>query len=298
MSGAPEVWASAVSSWAMAQPDITALVQIGSRVQKGGRADEWSDFDYHLVTTSPRRYRDGAFARAIAPCWVSGVQLAFGSAVKVSAVYEGALEADFVVLSDLEVRVATAAMGLPGTRWLWPGPLRRGVDSFRIVAAPGWRVIKGGAAWERRYARVTPLRSVLGEEEFRELCGEFWTQLVWAAKKAARGEYRASQRALHVHLLENCMRLLQEEALLSGRGAFPLSRRAEGWLTKAQAEGTGFTSAPDAPTLFAALESVSGAFSASAAEVARLRGWRADAPAQVGPWLGALRLSSTGKARQ
>ena len=298
MSGAPDDWASAVASWAMGRPDIRALVQIGSRVQEGARADQWSDYDYHLVTTSPGTYRDGTFARQIAPCWATGVQVAFGDAVKVSAVYEGALEADFVILSDWEVRVVTAAIMWPGTRGLWPGPLRRGVDSFRIVAAPGWRVIKGGPGWEARYRRVAPLRSELGEEQFQALCGEFWTQLVWAATKAARGEYRASQRSLHVHLLENCMRILQEDALIAGRTAYPLSRRAEAWLTPAQALGTGFASAPDAESLFGALESLSAAFADAAASVALARGWGVEDPSRVRSWLVALRISATGKAQR
>jgi len=288
MSGEAQGWDGAVSAWARSRPDIQALVQIGSRVQEGSTADAWSDYDYHLVTSRPEDYRDGRFTGEIGDCWVSGVQVAFGNAVKVTAVYEGAMEADFVVLGSLDVRIVTAAMRWPRTKVIWPGLLRRGVESFRIVAGPGWKVIKGGAPWEKRYRRVTPLRAELTEAQFKDLCGEFWTQLVWAAKKAARGELRASQRALHVHLLENAFRILQEEALLERRKAYPLSRRAESWLTAEQLSGTAIRSSPDKAELLEALRSISDVFTAASRSVASRRGWSPPEPERVRTWLAAL----------
>jgi hypothetical protein len=288
MSGEAQGWDEAVSAWARSRPDIQALVQIGSRVQEGSAVDAWSDYDYHLVTSRPGDYRDGRFTAELGDCWVSGVQVAFGNAVKVTAVYEGAMEADFVILGSLDVRIVMAAIRWPRTRVLWPRLLRRGVESFRIVAGPGGRVVKGGAPWENRYRRVTPLRAELTEAQFRDLCGEFWTQLVWAAKKAARGELRASQRALHVHLVENALRVLQEEALLAGRRAFPLSRRAEGWLTPEQLAGTQIHSSPEKAELLGALRSISEAFTAASRSVATRRGWSPPEPDRVRSWLASL----------
>jgi hypothetical protein len=291
MSGTDDGWGAAVSAWALARPDIRALVQIGSRVQKGAAADRWSDFDYQLVTSRPEAYRDGSFARDLGPLWACGSQVAFGEAFKVTAVYAGALEADFVILRNWEVRVAALALAWPATAALWPAPLRRGVANLRIVAAPGWRVIKGGRPWERRYARISPLREPLSRLEFDRLCGEFWTQLVWAAKKAERGELRASQRALHVHLVENSLRMLQEEAVQEGRAAQPLGRRAESWLTAEQLGATAFATAPERGALFAALGRIMDVFEKSSNAVAGRNGWAAAGHAEVRGWLDGLRLS-------
>jgi hypothetical protein len=291
MSGPDDGWDAAVSAWALARADIRALVQIGSRVQRGAAPDRWSDYDYHLVTSRPERYRDGSFTRELGAVWACGSQVAFGDAVKVTAVYAGALEADFVVLSHWEVRVAAAALAWPATAPLWPAPLRRGVANLRIVAAPGWKVIKGGRAWERRYARISPLRMPMAREEFDRLCGEFWTQLVWAAKKAERGEFRAAQRALHLHLVENSLRMLQEEALLEGRAALPLGRRAEGWLTAEQAEATDFATAPERDALLSALGRIMGVFEKSSGAVAARNGWEAPRHAEVRAWLGGQGVS-------
>jgi|CZKI01.1.fsa_nt_gi hypothetical protein len=297
MSRLQDGWDAALSAWAHGRDDIRALVQIGSRAQKGGAVDSWSDYDYQLITTRPERYGDGSFCRALGPCWAVGAHEAFGNCVKVTAVYEGALEADFVVLRHLEVLIATAALRWPKTELLWPRILRRGVSDLRIVVAPGWKVIKGGAPWEARYSRIAPYRAAMTEKEFEGLCGNFWAQLVWAAKKAARGEFRASQRGIHEHLIETGLRMLQEEALLSGRQAYPLGRRAELWLTREQLEGTAFGTRPDPAALMNALEKIAGVFLGTSAAVAAAKGWRHDEYAEVRAWLaGSMSAISTGKA--
>ena len=139
MSVAGDGWDGALSAWAHARGDIRALVQIGSRAQPGASVDAWSDYDYQLVTTSPRSYADGRFCRELGAVWACGAQMAFGNALKVTAVFDGALEADFVVIRHLDLLVAALALRFPATRPLWPRVLARGVDDLRIVAAPGWR---------------------------------------------------------------------------------------------------------------------------------------------------------------
>jgi hypothetical protein len=285
MSGPEDGWASRLSKWANARDDIRALVQIGSRVQPGSAADSWSDYDYQLITSHPGRYRDGSFADDLGPCWAYGSRMAFGNALKVTAVFEGALEADFVVLRHIEVLIAVTALRWPQTARLWPRALSRGVADLRGVAGSGWRMIKGGSAWERRYSRISFASTPLGEEEFNRWCGEFWSQLVWVAKKVGRGEYRAAQRGIHEHLLENTLRMLEEEALLGGVKAFPRGRRAEVWLTPEQLRATDISSRPERAALVSALGQVADAFSRSSAAVAATRGWKARDHSAITGWL-------------
>ena len=278
-------WDSRVSSWAHARGDIKALVQIGSRVQAGASADAWSDYDYQIVTSAPHLYRDGAFLGELGLRWASSAKLAFGNSVKVTGVFADALEADFVILRHGDMQIALLALGWPSWSALWPAALRRGVEDLRIVAAPGWKVIKGGATWTRRYSKITPLRSVLTLAEFNELCDEFWVQLVWAAKKAARGELIASQRAVQVPLIENSLRMFQEQAFLEGRRAFPLGRRAESWLSPGQLAALSAGTRPDKAALMAVLRQLSGEFALASAAVAKLEGWTAREPGDVRAWL-------------
>jgi hypothetical protein len=288
MSVLEDGWDAALAAWARSQDDIRALVQIGSRVQEGASVDPWSDYDYQLITTRPERYRDGSFCRALGTTWAIGAQVAFGNSIKVTAVFEGALEADFVVLRHLDVLIATTALRWPGSERFWPRILSRGVADLRIIVSPGWKVIKGGAPWMARYSRIAPLRAELTESEFNRLCGEFWAQTVWAAKKAARGEFRASQRAVHGQLIDASLRVLQEEALLEGRRAYPLGRRAELWLTPAQLDATAAGTRPDRAALMGALLQTADLFAGASSSLAAKRGWRAGDHGGIRAWLAGL----------
>jgi hypothetical protein len=285
MSSIEEGWSAAVSAWADAQDDIKALVQIGSRVQKEGTADAWSDYDYQVITSAPSEYADGAFTKKLGNCWASGSQISFGNVRKVTAVYEGALEADFVILGHFDLLVATFALRWPSLAGAWPRPLRQGIRSLRIVAAPGWKMIKGGPEWESRYSRITAVDTVMTEAEFTGVCGEFWTQAVWAAKRAARGELLASQRAVHFSMMEAALRLFQVEAAMDGRHSYPLGRRAETWLgaqqTRALAQGT----KPERESMIKGINETSREFEASSIRVAQGNHWRTPDFAGVREWL-------------
>lgn len=285
MSERDEAWVANVSAWASAQADIKALVQIGSRVKNDGTADEWSDFDYQLVTTNPDRYRSGEFARELGTCWAVGLEHTFGDVMKVTAVYEGALEADFIVLRHSELVLATTMLKWPGTSGMWPGPLRIGISRLRGAAGTGWKVIKGGAAWEKRYARLTPCEFPMTESEFKSLCGEFWVQAVWAAKRIQRGELIASQRTIHRYLLEACLRMFQEEAVVSGRKAYPRGRRAESWLTAPQAEVVKGGTIPEKAQLLGALSGLAIEFVRSCEVVGKSRGWPVGGNPEIAGWI-------------
>jgi hypothetical protein len=288
MSSPVDAWDSALTSWANSRGDIKALVQIGSRVQKGSSPDAWSDFDYQLITSRPGDYRDGSFAEGIGRCWSYGTRMAFGNALKVTAVYEGAVEADFVILKHFEVMIAVTALRWPQSAHLWPRPLVRGVADLRGVVGSGWRMIKGGPLWEGRYSRVTFASTPVTHEEYSAWCGEYWSQLVWIAKKVKRGEYRAAQRGIHEHLLENTLRMLEQEALLDGLKAFPRGRRAELWLTPDQMRATDVSTRPESAVLVSALTQVCDAFEKSAAAVAAKRGWKLRDSAPTRAWLTSL----------
>lgn len=279
-------WMETLSRWAHAQPDITALVQIGSRVQLPGRADVWSDFDYQLISSQPKRYLDGRFAYEICPCWAVGINRAFGNVTKVSAVFDDALEAEFVILRNWEVKAATTALRWPSMSKIWPTTLRRGVEDLRGVAGSGWRMIKGGTKWSARYARLLPFQERITQSEFDSLCGEFWTHFVWTIKKTQRGEFLAAQRAIHEVLLESTIRLLAEEGLLDGKGAGPRGRRAERWLTRERLEAVKVCSYPDRDMLFAAFFQLFKLFDEVSSIVAQKNHWTYNSYSEVRAWIG------------
>jgi hypothetical protein len=288
MSGLEEGWDASLSAWANGTADIKALVQFGSRVRDDGTADRWSDYDYHIISSDPRKYADGSFTQELGPCWASASRVSFGNVVRVTAIYGGALEADFIVLSHLEMAVVALALRFPGSARFWPRALAAGVSSLKIAAAPGWRVIKGGSLWEKRYSRITPSCSAMTEAEFERVCAEFWVEVVWTAKKLDRGEFRAAQRAIHEHLIENSMKLFREEALLDGRTAYYVGRRAETWFTPEQLRATMDGTRPDRAALSAALTTLTAEFAATSVRLSRRMGWAVREFSEVRAWLAAL----------
>ncbi len=263
-----------VAAWAAARDDVAALVQIGSRVQAGGAADAWSDYDFQLVTRAPRAYDDPSAAAGLGDCWAVSSQPAFGGVRKLTVVLAGAVEADFAILPLLPVRVAFAALRFPALAGAWPAPLRAGVRDLRIVAAPGWRVVKGGPAWERRYARLGPAVPwpVPTAADLAAHVAAFDAGLVWVVKKLRRGEGRAAQREFHRTLLERTWILLEHEARARGTAARPEARRAESWLPAALRDATGFATSPDPAVLAPAVLRTLTVFDEAAARLGAARG--------------------------
>jgi hypothetical protein len=272
-----------VARWAAGRADIAALVQIGSRVQEGGAAaDAWSDHDFHLVTRAPAAYSGAAAVAGLGEAWAVSSQPVFGGVRKLTVVLADAVEVDLAVLPLGPVRIAFAALRFPRLARLWPAPLRAGIRDLRIVAAPGWRVVQGGAAWERRYARLgaAPPWPQLTADDLAAQVAAFDAGLVWVVKKLRRGEGRAAQREFHRTLLERTWVLIEHEARARGAAARPEARRAESWLPPALRDATAFPTSPDPAVLGAAVLRVLTVFDetaarlgASAAGAAPLRAW-------------------------
>lgn len=275
-----------VAAWAEARPDIAALVQIGSRVQPGGAADSWSDYDFQLITRRPAAYADPAVLTPIGDVWLASAQPVFGGATKLTVILADAVEMDFVVLPHWQLRVALGALRFPAAESLWPPPLRHGVRDLRIVACPGWRVIKGGPAWEARYRRLGTAVPwpPLDEPRFHALCAEFWAALVWVTKKIERGELRAAQREIHRVLLEKTWLLLENETRARGATARPEARRAETWLDPRRLAQTAIGTAPDAAGLRRSTAAIAELFADLARHQAGAHGWAHREPSALLDW--------------
>jgi hypothetical protein len=292
---APEFEARIVA-WARQLPDLAALVQIGSRVQPGGKVDEWSDWDYQLLLRRPDRYLNRDWPGQIAPCWNAHHERTERGVVKLSAVFAGGWEADFVLLSAWQVRLACAAMRHPGWAAWYPPALRTGIYNLRLVARPGHRVVLGGAAWERRYAALAVDWPEPGftTADFEQHVAAFWRHAVWVARKTRRGELRAAERWQHVALREHLYALLAEEARLAGRSPRPEARQAEQWLDRPQLQQTEHATGPQQPQLGRALRAEMSLFRETSERVAAQRGFPPPDRAELEAWLRAELAKTAG----
>lgn len=276
-----------IVAWARRQPDVEALVQIGSRAQAGARVDEWSDWDYHIITARPARYRGTSWLAEIAPCWSAHYERTPRGVVKVSAVFEGGYEVDFVPISVRAMKLVYWAMARPGLRRFYPSVLRAGVANTRLIAGPGCKVVIGGEAWERRVAALAvswPGKSFTAED-FTFHVSAFWRHAVWIFKKIARGESRAALRWNQVEAGDHLWALLIEEARLAGRPARPEARQAEQWLDSRRREQTDLTLAPNRQVLAHALLAQIDLLEEVAGVVAAARGFTEPDHSALAGWL-------------
>ncbi|SDS22049.1 hypothetical protein [Opitutus sp. GAS368] len=283
---APEFEAR-LMAWALTLPDLEALVQIGSRVQPGAVVDAWSDWDYQLITRDPGRYHNHDWPRQIAPCWSVHLERTPRGVMKLSAVFAGGWEVDFVLLPAWQMKLACRAMRHPGAQGWFPQALLRGVHNLRLVAGPGHRVVLGGPAWERRYAALAIPWPVPGfiVEDFRYHTAAFWRHAVWVAKKILRGELHAALRWSHVELREHTYALLAEEARLAGRTPRPEARKAEQWLDDTRLRQTALSTGPEQAQLARALLAEMTLFREVTQSIATRREWPVPDYVAVETWL-------------
>lgn len=274
--------------WAHRQPDLKALVLAGSRAQPGGQADHWSDWDFHLITTRPRDYQSTGWLDQIAPCWSAHAERTPRDVVKVSAVFVGGFEADFVPLAAWQMRLVYAGMGQPGWAPWMPVRLRRGIQETRaFMLCSGYRLLVGDAIWNQRFAALeTPWPALeLTAVEFARHAAAFWSKAVWVCKKIARPEPRSAMHWLHLLVVYQVYPLLAEEARLAGRAPRPEARKAEQWLDERRLRQTAIATGLDQRGLARALLAELDLFGEVSASVAARRGFALPDHTAVAAWL-------------
>jgi hypothetical protein len=283
----PHEFEARIVDWANRQPDVAALIQIGSRVQSSGEADAWSDWDYHLIVESTARFMNRAWPGQIACCWCSHFERTERGVVKLSAVFEGGLEADFVLLTTWQMKLVYWAMARPSLSRFYPASLRWGISNTRLIVGPGHQIIIGGRTWERWLGAlaVTWPKQEFSFEDFLHHIAAFWRHAVWVQKKCVRGESRTALRWQQIALTDHVYALLEEEARLAGRPTRPEARKAEKWLDPRRLTQTAMETGTDQRVLARALLAEITLFEEVCQSVAGSRGWATPDYSAVAAWL-------------
>ncbi len=223
----------AIARWAEQEAAVRALVLIGSRVHPANStavaADEYSDWDFQVVTPRPQFFS----SRAWLPAAGLGEPLAYvarpgrlGSATKVSAVLRDG-ELDLVLLPARPLWWAKQLLRLGLAARL--AYVRQALGGLAVVLRDGYRFLKGDAEWGGFYQRVAmefpPPR--LDNAAVRSLAEGFVCDYVSTRNKIERGEFLAAQRWLHHQLAEVNFQLLHELRQRRGEPSRPDVRRVE-----------------------------------------------------------------------
>lgn len=284
----PHEFDTRIVEWARRQPDIVALVQIGSRVQTGGEFDALSDWDYHLITTRPQKYHRTDWLAEIASPWCAHSERTPRGVIKVSGVFEGGLEADFILLAAWQMKLVYWCMRHPKwVKWM-PARLHRGINDTRVILlGSGHRMLIGGRAWEQRLTALdVPWPSLrMSVEEYSRHAAAFWQKSVWVAKKIARPEPRSALQWLHKLIIEHVYAMLEEEAWLEGKVARPQALKAEKWLDERRLKQTAIVTSIEQAQLARALLAELDLFVEVSASVATRRGFAVPNYRAVEAWL-------------
>jgi hypothetical protein len=276
-----------IIDWGLGHSEVEAIIQIGSRVQVGVKPDGWSDWDFQLIVRNPNNFLRTDWLDKIAPVWSKHIEHTERGATKLSVVFAGGYEVDFVLLSAWQIKLVYWAMAHPSCRSLYPAKLVKGVLDMRLVVSPGFKIALGGEPWKRRLTALTakwPGRTVT-QEEFQSNAAAFWRHAVWVSKKIMRGEVRAALRWYHKEVAECTLLLLEEEARLAGYPVRPEARKAEAWLSADRLRQTAIETRPDQLTLARALLSEITLFEELSLNVARSRGFALADYSAVAAWL-------------
>jgi hypothetical protein len=278
-----------VINWAKRRNDVEALVLGGSRSSvKNEPIDQWADWDFQIITRRPQLYYGTKWLDEIVPPWSAHAERTPRGVVKVSAIFEGGLEADFVPLAAWQMKLVYFAMKHPEWASRMPRKLYRGIQETRgFVLGSGFRLISDDPRWAKRFEalKISWPEPVMSEVEFSHHVSAFWQKGVWVFKKIARPEPRSALHWLHLLIVGHVYALLAEEARLEGRSPRPEARKAERWLSASRLADTELTTSTHQVVLARALLQQMTLLKDVSEKVAMLRGFAAPDHQHVEAWL-------------
>ena len=191
-------------AWARPQPDVRAVMVVGSRARTDHPADAFSDLDLVVVTTDPNRYlSETDWLEPLGTPWLTFLERqAVGEGLERRVLFEGALDVDFVPLLNEAVR----RMALEG----WP-------QGVAAVLRRGFRLMLDKDDLLSRLTRGVPDTTPSSappptQEEFLAVCHDFLYHAVWAAKKLRRGELWIAKSCVDCYMKQLLLGMIEWHA--------------------------------------------------------------------------------------
>jgi aminoglycoside 6-adenylyltransferase len=184
----------AVAGWGEERDDVHTVVLVGSQARSSDGADDWSDVDLILIVDHPETFLlEREWVSAFGDPLITFVEpTATGGGFERRVLYADGNDVDFSVFSFERAR-----------------ELMRDPDSATVLRR-GYRILAGEFGVEHGPDNVT--RRLPSQEQFSELCGDFWYHVLWAAKKLRRGEILVAKRSIDCYLKERLIDLLRWHA--------------------------------------------------------------------------------------
>jgi aminoglycoside 6-adenylyltransferase len=210
-----------VAAWADAQPDVRAVLLVGSQARMDTPADEFSDVDLGLFVDDPDCYlRDGGWVRSFGEPLLTLLEpTAVGGFEERRVLFRDGLEVDF---SILPAAVAKA-----------PPP------EADAVVGRGFRVVYDDIGLDDLEPVGTPTASPPTQASLEQLSNDFWYHVLWGAKKLRRGELLLANQVCNCYLTALLVELARWRA--HERDTWHRYRFFERWAGDEVAEALGAT---------------------------------------------------------
>jgi aminoglycoside 6-adenylyltransferase len=256
----------AIVDWAHEQPDVKAILLLGSQARQDVPADRFSDIDLTITVDEPGRYLDRVdwLQRFGAVAYTFVQQAAPGPHRERRVAFSNGQLVDFAFRSTAESQ----------------GDIREGLPAPRAaVVGRGYRLLvdKIGIRSAIEAASRRRQTSLPSESEFAEAVNQFWLLCLVATNKLERGELWVAARYLNCSLAAVLERVLAWHADLvaEGRPSWHSGRFLESWAAPSFRKALDQVLAPaNANAIRRSLQAMAESFDLASSEVARSQGFR------------------------
>ena len=165
---------------------IIAIILVGSQARKENSSDEYSDLDLIVITEDTSSFiQSNDWLEKISKYHISFLEKTVDGADEKRVLFEGALDVDFVIISEND---AKAAMANGESRNTLCNGYRVLIDKKEILA-------NISTLQQTKEPYYFPL-----EVNYVNVVNDFWYHVIWTSKKMLRGELWAAKFCLDSYL--------------------------------------------------------------------------------------------------
>ena len=198
------------------EPEIHAVIMIGSYTRENVPADEYSDIDLIIVTDAPEKWFSGEYPDLLGKTDISFIEPTLGGGKERRNIYDGDKDVDMIALTLVQYEKALEEGVL---EWV----MNRG---YKVLYADSARITELAA----KYVRTVVSRGAVSEEEFVNTVNDFFFHNIWACKKLFRGELWSAKMCIDGYLKDRLRVIIEEySAVTDGADVWHDGRFMDRW---------------------------------------------------------------------
>jgi aminoglycoside 6-adenylyltransferase len=200
-----EILERRILEWAQNQPEILAVLVVGSRARSDPPPDEWSDLDLILFVQEPLHYaNDRSWFKRLGETWLAHQGLTGRGDTEWQLIFPGGLKVDFVF------------SGIPADLGKTPGAARLAASSpYAFVYQRGVRTLFERYTSPKGSLQALTTRDAVqppAEAEFQSFFQRLFLSAVRVAKNLSRGETWIAFQQCNCSLKEDLLSLIELHA--------------------------------------------------------------------------------------